>query len=74
MDNNINENIMDKLTKVCICKAIPRSKIKEAIRNGAKTVDDVNKATGSGSGGCCGRRCGPKIQELIDKQAESLKI
>jgi len=66
MDNNINIDIMDKLTKTCICKAIPRSKIKEAIKNGAKTVDEVNKITGSGSGGCCGRRCKPKIQELID--------
>ena len=69
MDNNLNEEILDKLTKVCLCKAIPRSKIKEAIQNGATTVQEVQKATGAGSGGCSGRRCAPKIQELIDKMS-----
>jgi bacterioferritin-associated ferredoxin len=72
MDNNLNEQILDKLTKVCLCKAIPRSTIKKAIENGATTVEEVNKATGSGSGGCGGRRCSVKIEELIkqykDKQ------
>lgn len=66
MDNNLNQDILDKLTKVCLCKAIPRSKIKNAIKNGAHTVLDVQKATGAGSGGCCGRRCTPKIEELIN--------
>lgn len=32
MENNLNEAILDKLTKTCTCKAIPRSKIKEAIK------------------------------------------
>lgn len=67
MENtNLNEQILDKLTKVCLCKAIPRSKIKDAIRKGAITVTDVSNATGSCTGGCSGRRCTPKIQELID--------
>jgi NAD(P)H-nitrite reductase large subunit len=65
MSENINEEIMDKLTKVCICKAIPRSKIKEAIRNGADTLEKIQKATGAGSGGCGGKRCTPKIIELL---------
>ncbi|OPJ64153.1 (2Fe-2S)-binding protein [Clostridium oryzae] len=67
MDNNISPDIMDKLTKVCLCKAIPRSKIKGAIKRGALTVEEVQKATGAGSGGCGGRRCTPKIEELIEK-------
>ncbi|SHE40832.1 (2Fe-2S)-binding protein [Clostridium fallax] len=66
MDNNLNQEILDKLTKVCLCKAIPRSKIKDSIRKGATTVEAVRKVTGSGTGGCCGRRCTPKIQDLID--------
>lgn len=65
MEHNINEEIMDKLTKVCLCKAIPRSKIKAAIKNGARTVKEVQEATGAGSGGCGGRRCTPKIEELL---------
>ncbi|SHK07043.1 BFD-like [2Fe-2S] binding domain-containing protein [Clostridium cavendishii DSM 21758] len=65
-NNNLNQEVLDKLTKVCLCKAIPRSRIKDSIRKGALTVADVSKATGSCTGGCKGRRCTPKIQELID--------
>lgn len=67
MEQNLNQEILDKLTKVCICKAIPRSTIKRAIKKGAKTVEEVNKETGSGSGGCGGRRCCDKIEELLTK-------
>lgn len=67
MENNVNEQVMDKLTKVCLCKAISRAKMKEVIFNGAKTVQEVQKATGAGSGSCCGRRCTPKIEELLQK-------
>lgn len=65
-NNNLNEQVLDKLTKLCLCKGIPHSKIKGAIRNGAITVADVSKATGSCTGGCSGRKCTPKIQELIN--------
>lgn len=67
MEQNLNEELLDKLTKVCICKAISRSKIKEAIRNGADTLEKVQKATGAGSGGCRGKRCSSKILELISQ-------
>lgn len=65
MDQNINEELLDKLTKVCLCKAISRARIKEAIRNGADTLEKVQKATGAGSGGCKGKRCSHRIEELI---------
>ncbi|WP_291576726.1 (2Fe-2S)-binding protein [Clostridium sp. UBA4548] len=74
MENNLNEEILDKLTKVCICKGIPRSTIKKAIANGAKTVEEVNRVTGSGSGGCKGRRCSVKIAELIKQYNEANEI
>lgn len=65
MDDNLNSEIMDKLTKVCICKAISRAAIKKAIHNGAKTLEEVQKATGAGSGSCGGRRCSEKIEQLL---------
>lgn len=65
MEQNLNEELLDKLTKVCICKAISKARIKEAIRNGADTLEKVQAVTGAGTGGCNGRRCSPKIQELI---------
>lgn len=67
MNGEINSEIMDKLTKVCLCKGISRATIKKAIENGAKTVEDVRKVTGATTGGCGGKRCTPKIQELIDE-------
>ncbi len=71
MENNIDSKILDKLTKVCICKGISRATIKLAINNGAKTVEEVKKVTGAGSGGCGGRRCTPKIQEILNNLKET---
>ena len=59
--------IVDKLTKVCICKAVSRLTIKKAIAEGADTVEKVWHATGTGNGSCKGRRCGPAIQKLLDE-------
>jgi len=67
MDQNINSEIMDKLTKVCVCKGISRASIKKAISDGAKTVDDVKRVTGAGSGSCKGITCTEKIQGILDK-------
>ncbi|MBH1940262.1 (2Fe-2S)-binding protein [Mobilitalea sibirica] len=51
MDNeNLNYEILDKLTKVCICKGIPRSTIKKVIKDGANTLQEFQKATGAESG------------------------
>lgn len=70
IDENLNAEILDKLTKVCICKGIPRAKIKKAIRDGAKTVAEVQKSTGAGSGPCGGKRCTPKIEQLLNENIE----
>lgn len=66
-EQNIQPEIMDKLTKVCLCRGISRATIKNAIRNGAKTVLDVKIATAATTGSCGGKRCTPKIQQLIDE-------
>lgn len=67
MDDNKKTEIMDKMTKVCLCRGISRATIKKAIQGGAHTVDEVNKITGSGGGPCGGRRCREKILMLIDE-------
>ncbi|WP_346353190.1 (2Fe-2S)-binding protein [Azotosporobacter soli] len=68
MDEEVNPAILDKLTKVCLCKGISRASMKKAISGGATTLEAVQKATGAGSGSCCGRRCGPKIEELLQQR------
>lgn len=67
MEQNIKPEILDKITKVCLCKGISRASIKKAILNGAKTIEEVRKATGAGSGPCGGKRCTPKIEELLEQ-------
>lgn len=66
MEQNKNALIMDKMTKVCLCKGISRATIKKAIANGATTLQEVQKATGAGSGPCGGRRCTEKIIQLLE--------
>ncbi|KZL90869.1 (2Fe-2S)-binding protein [Clostridium magnum] len=67
MEQNIKPEILDKLTKVCICKGISRATIKNAILNGATTIEEVKKSTGAGSGSCVGKRCTPKIEQLLEE-------
>jgi NAD(P)H-nitrite reductase large subunit len=71
MEQNIKPEILDKLTKVCLCKGISRATMKKAILNGARTVEEVRKATGAGSGSCGGRRCTPKIEQLLEEFKEA---
>ncbi|SKA75719.1 BFD-like [2Fe-2S] binding domain-containing protein [Clostridium sp. USBA 49] len=67
MEQNLNQEILDKLTKVCLCKSISKLTIKKAIDGGAKTLKEVQAKTGAGSGSCCGRRCTPKIEALLEE-------
>ena len=66
-NNNLNQQVLDKLTKVCTCRAVSRATIKEAIKGGAHTVEDVAQKTGATLGGCRGFRCKEKIEDLIDE-------
>jgi|InofroStandDraft_1065614.scaffolds.fasta_scaffold23085_2 NAD(P)H-nitrite reductase large subunit len=46
--------IMDRDEIVCNCMGITAGEIREAIEKGAKTVEDIQEATGAGTvcGGC----------------------
>lgn len=72
MDNNLNQVTLDKLTKICTCKLITRAKIKEAIKNGATSLEEIQKATSAGSGSCKGSNCSSKISELLKQSQENL--
>ncbi len=58
----------DKLTKVCLCRGIDKHTIKECIKEGAKTVEDVREKTGATGGGCKGSRCRSKIKEMLEEE------
>lgn len=52
---------------VCICKGINLGRVLKAM-DGCETVADVNRKAGTGSGGCKGERCGPRIKILLNKK------
>jgi bacterioferritin-associated ferredoxin len=59
------EEIHARLRVVCICKGIKGGSISDAIKAGATTVQQVNRATGSGSGDCGATRCRPVIEAML---------
>lgn len=68
MDNNLPKATMDKLTKTCTCKNISRAAIKKAIQKGCASLEEIQQATGAGSGACAGKNCGPRIEALLKQQ------
>lgn len=64
--DNLEEQVIDNYTKICICKSISKSTMKKVIREGAHTVSQVRYKTGAGSGPCQGRRCTPRIEKLLE--------
>jgi NAD(P)H-nitrite reductase large subunit len=51
---------------VCICKGISLGRVLDGLP-GCDTVADVNQKVGTGTGGCAGERCGPRIKILLKK-------
>jgi bacterioferritin-associated ferredoxin len=61
------QDIIEGLKPVCICKGIRMRVFLERIKDGLTTVEELKKATGAGSGSCRGERCTPRIREILDK-------
>ena len=62
--------ILEGMKVVCICKGIKKSVFWKVLDTGVRTKEEVNHLTGSGSGGCQGRRCGPRILEMLRNRAK----
>lgn len=62
----LNEEIKDKLEKVCVCRGITKATIKVSVRGGNNTLEAVVADTGATQGGCKGFRCKDKIKEIIE--------
>ncbi len=60
------QEIIDGLKPVCQCKGIRKSVFLKLIKSGLTTVEELRKATGAGSGSCQGKRCTPRIEELLE--------
>lgn len=64
------DEIKARIKVICICKGIKLGKIQDAINGGCLTQEEVNRATGSGNGGCGATRCGPVIREMLEKKKQ----
>lgn len=51
---------------ICLCEAVSRGEVMEAIRRGARDVEGVKRRTGAGLGRCQGGRCRLLIEELLE--------
>lgn len=60
------EQIIDGLKPICLCKGIKKSVFLNHIKAGLRTVEELKNATGAGRGSCKGKRCTPRIIELLD--------
>jgi bacterioferritin-associated ferredoxin len=66
-------DIIDNLKVVCICKGIKKGTFKKLVAEGVTTVAGLQQKTGAGSGSCGGKRCGPKLLDLIMAENENKK-
>jgi bacterioferritin-associated ferredoxin len=62
------QEIIEGLKPVCICKGIKKRAILDRIKAGATTVEELKRATGAGSGPCKGERCTPRIVGCLREQ------
>jgi NAD(P)H-nitrite reductase large subunit len=66
--NDKERQIIDNLKTICQCKGINKSVLLKHIEAGATTVMELKKVTGAGSGSCKGKRCTPRIVELLGSE------
>lgn len=67
-----NRIIKQLMQTVCICNGVPLKNILPHITP-VCDIESVNQKAGTGSGGCKGERCGPKIRALIAKKKSQSK-
>lgn len=65
------EEIKDRYKKVCICRSISKGTIKNAVKEGAKSVQEVRRKTGATTGSCKGERCTSVINDIIKEALEA---
>jgi bacterioferritin-associated ferredoxin len=69
-DDALSRTVLEGMKVVCICKGIKQRVFWKALDSGMRTQEEINRFTGSGSGGCQGRRCGPRIAEMLRRLPE----
>jgi bacterioferritin-associated ferredoxin len=64
--NKISEQeLLEKLSALCVCRGITKAQFKKASESRASTVEEIQKSIGTTKGFCCRKRCLNKIQQLM---------
>lgn len=58
---------------VCRCETVTEGEIVEAIRRGARTMDDIKYMVRPGMGRCQGGFCGPRVLEILSRELNKPK-
>lgn len=53
---------------ICRCEEVTESEVLEAIRDGARTLDDIKRRTRAGMGLCQGKTCQRMITRLLAQE------
>ncbi len=53
---------------ICRCEEVSLSEILEAIREGARTIDEIKRRTRAGMGLCQGKTCRRLIAQILAKE------
>jgi NAD(P)H-nitrite reductase large subunit len=53
---------------ICRCEEVSREEILQAIREGARTVEEVKRRTRAGMGLCQGKTCSKSVQRFLAEQ------
>jgi NAD(P)H-nitrite reductase large subunit len=59
------QEIIDGLKVICKCRNIRKNVFLKQIKAGLRTVAELKKATGAGTGTCKGKECTPKIEAIL---------
>jgi NAD(P)H-nitrite reductase large subunit len=66
------QQVLNGLQPVCRCKGIRKSVFLKHIKAGLKTIEELQRATGAGSGSCKGKQCTPRITELLKTSSKNM--
>lgn len=67
VDKNADDASDDDLV-ICRCEEITRGEIKEAIRNGMRTLNGVKRITRAGMGLCQGQTCQRLVAQILSQE------
>ncbi len=63
-----NKELSDRGLIVCRCEEVTEDEVRESIRAGARTVDEVKRATRAGMGLCQSKTCFLNIARILNEE------